>query len=212
MLRVPGKKPTDIPLLQSAPPKPEEIVILNQRLLKAVISMSSLLAGMDANWAVGGDAGEIIMGVNVDADRLEVITTSGGCEEIAKRLSKHQKIAPSLTDRRLARDAELSEGSLPVHVRSRYAEFEIEGVKVEVYGELQIRVGDWDWGDPLEFVPDFSYVVGQKVPVVPLRLKSELDLGLGWLDRVQKISDAALRRRHKHLGKFLVPLEDSNWG
>ena len=33
---------------------------------------------------------------------------------------------------------------------------------------------------------------------MPLRLKSELDLGLGWLDRVELISDAVMRSQHRH--------------
>jgi len=41
-------------------------------------------------------------------------------------------------------------------------------------------------------------IIGTNVPTLPLRLKSELDLGLGWLDRVALISDAVIRSQHRH--------------
>jgi hypothetical protein len=57
-------------------------------------------------------------------------------------------------------------------------------------------VGDWDWGDPIEFEPDYVNVVGVNVPIVPLKLKSELYTGLGWTDRAAKIHEAVMRSRH----------------
>ena len=57
-------------------------------------------------------------------------------------------------------------------------------------------MGEWDWGDSLEFEPDYVYVVGVKVPIVPLKMKRELYTGLGWLDRASKIHEAVIRSRH----------------
>ena len=58
-------------------------------------------------------------------------------------------------------------------------------------------MGDWDWGDPIDFEPEYVYVVSVKVPAVPLELKKELYRGLGWYDRVSKIHAAMARRHHK---------------
>jgi hypothetical protein len=74
--------------------------------------------------------------------------------------------------------------------------FDIGGSRLDVHGELQIKVGNWDWGDPLDFEPDHVYVVGVKVPIVPLKMKSELYTGLGWDDRARKIHEAVVRSRH----------------
>ena len=75
--------------------------------------------------------------------------------------------------------------------------FNIDGQRLDVHGDLRIKVGEWDWGDPLDYEPEYVYVVGVKVPVVPLQLKTELYMGLGWMDRVRKISEANARRHHK---------------
>ncbi len=51
-------------------------------------------------------------------------------------------------------------------------------------------------GDSLDFEPDYSFVVTERIPIVPLRLKQELDLGLGWLDRLELIAVALASGQH----------------
>ncbi|MDA4135786.1 MAG: hypothetical protein OK449_02145 [Thaumarchaeota archaeon] len=151
-----------------------------------------------AKWAIGGDAAEIMLGVNVEADYLEIFTTKEGCDEIRQALADYQTLAPEMVQKKLARGADVDGTVYPVYNRSYHAEFTVDGVKVEVHGDLQFKVGEWDWGDSLDFEPTFTYISGGKLPLVPLSLKSELDLGLGWLDRVSLISDAVLKKHHSH--------------
>jgi hypothetical protein len=101
-----------------------------------------------------------------------------------------------MKERKLQRSAEVGSERYPVTVRSYAARLSVEGVRLDVYGDVQIKVGDWDWGDTLEFEPEFSHVVDVRIPVFPLRLKSELYLGLGWTDRASKISEAMARAHH----------------
>ena len=155
------------------------------------------LADVRAKWALGGDAGEVVQGVNLRPDRLEIVTTSEGTDRICARLAEFVAAAPAPAEKRLARDAEVDGRTYPVRLRSRYAELWVDEVRVEVYGDAQIRVGEWEWGDPLDYEPRLVNLMGTRVPAMPLRLKSDLDLGLGWLDRVQLISDAMMRAHHR---------------
>jgi hypothetical protein len=199
LLNIPGGNPKpDVPILGSRPPRPEEIVILSQPVLKAVIKIGDSLKGVHANWAVGGEAGEIMKGVNVHTDEIEILTTKEGTEEICQTMSEYVTLKPALVEQKLSREADIGGKMLPVYVKSHYAELTVGGVKVKVYGDEQIKVGEWEWGDPLDFEADFAYVIATRVPIVPLRLKSELDLGLGWLDRVELISDAVMKSQHRH--------------
>ncbi len=199
MLNIPGGNPRpDVPIMGSKAPKPEEIVILTRPVLKAVIKVGDALKDARAKWGIGGEAGEIMQGVNVHTDIIEVLTTKEGTSEICQLMSEYQTLTLAVVEEKLERDADVDGKMLPVYIRSNYAELTVEGVKVKVYGDEQIKVGEWDWGDPLDFEPVFVYVVATKVPLVPLRLKSELDLGLGWLDRVELISDAVIRAQHRH--------------
>jgi hypothetical protein len=196
LVNIPGRQNLDIPVHDSRVPKPDEVAYLPAPLLGAVIALGGALKELRSKWALWGDAGEVIKGVNLKTDHLEILTTKDGCEEICKVLSENVSRAPAMVEKRLSRDADVGGQSYPVVIKSLYSELTVNGVRVEVYGDEQIKVGEWDWGDPLDFEPDYSYVVREKIPIVPLRFKEELDLGLGWLDRLELISTALESGKH----------------
>ena len=200
LVNIPGRPLVGIQVFDSKVPKPEEIAFLTQPRLKAVVILGGELKDVHAKWAIGGDAGEIIKGVNVRTDYLEILTTKEGCNEICERLKMYQTLEPAIVEKKLGKEADVDGKMYPVYVKSHYAELTINKVRVEIYGDEQIKVGEWEWGDPLDFEPDYSYIVGKKIPIVPLRLKSELDIGLGWLDRVELISLAIMSGQH-HLAE-----------
>ena len=45
---------------------------------------------------------------------------------------------------------------------------------VKVEGDLQFKVGDWDWGEVFDFAPEYVYVTGKKIAVTPLTINAEL--------------------------------------
>lgn len=197
-LVIPDKsKHLNIPLIDSRVPKPEELVVVNERMLQATIKIGQLLNDCSETWGVGGDAGEILSGVNVHPDHITILTTTKGSEEANRKLQAFHVEGPSEVERKLERNAEIDHVALPVRTKSQTTRFTVDGERVDVHGDLRIKVGEWDWGDPLDFEPEYVYVVGVKVPVVPLKLKTELYFGLGWMDRVSKINQAMARRHHK---------------
>ena len=200
MLNTPNGAPGPrIDVYSSKVPEPKDVVLVPQPILRTASKiLEKFKGGIAAKWAIGGDAGEVMLGVNVTPEHIEIITTKEGCEEIVKALAEYQPSAPVMVEREHPRKAEIDGAMLPVYTRSYYSELRIDGVKVEVHGDEQIKVGEWDWGDPLDFKPEYAYIAAGKLPLVPLTLKSELDIGLGWLDRVKLISDAVLQKHHSH--------------
>ena len=197
-LIIPSKaKPLNIPVFQSRIPKPEELVVLNKPLLDATVEVGNLLKDCQAKWALAGDIGEILNGVNVQPDHLTILTNIEGCEEISKKLERFQVEASRQVQTQTKRDAEIEPKPMPINIKSYASTFNLNGQRLNVHGDLRIKVGDWDWGDPLDFEPEYVYVVGVKVPVIPLELKTHLYMGLGWMDRVRKINEAMARRHHK---------------
>lgn len=178
-------------------PKPEELVVLDKPLLEATIEVGNLLKDCKAKWVLAGDIGEILNGVNVQPDHLTIITNVVGCEEISKKLEGFQVEAPRQVETQIKRCAEIEPKALPVTIKSYRSQFNLNGQRLNVHGDLRIKVGDWDWGDPLDYEPEYVYVVGVKVPVLPLEMKTQLYRGLGWYDRVSKIHAAMARRHHK---------------
>ncbi len=189
-------KSFSIPHIESRIPKPDELVVLSKPLLDATITVGKALIDCMSKWAIGGDVAEVISGVNVKPDHIVVLTTREGVDEITRRIAKYQLEPPRTDERELERDAKVDLKLHKVRIKSYTSRFSVEGSKLDVHGDLRIKVGDWDWGDPLDFEPDYVYVVGVKVPIVPLKMKSELYTGLGWMDRATKIHEAVMRSRH----------------
>ena len=185
-----------IPQFESIIPKPEELAVLDKQLLDATIMVGKTLTNCTNRWAIGGDVAEVISGVNVRPDHVAILTTTEGCDEITRNLAEFQIEPPRTVERELERDARVDLKLLKVRIKSSFARFDIEGSRLDVHGDLRIKVGDWDWGDPLDFEPDYVYVVGVKMPIVPLKMKSEIYTDLGWTDRASKIHEAVMRSRH----------------
>ena len=86
---------------------------------------------------------------------------------------------------------------IPGVPRSTNTQFTSKGVKVVIHSDCQMKVGEWEWGDPLFFEPVFMNVASIQVPLTPLRLRSEIYLGLGWEDRATKVAEA-FKRSHAY--------------
>jgi hypothetical protein len=190
------RKPSVLPYFESRIPEPGELVVLNKQLLDTTVLIGKELSNCTNKWAIGGDVAEVISGVNVQPDHITIITSKDGCDEVARRLTKYQVERPRIIERELERDANVDLKPHKVRIKSYTARYDLGSSRLDVHGDLQIKVGEWDWGDPLDFEPDYVYVVGVKVPIIPLKMKSDLYTGLGWIDRASKIHEAIKRSRH----------------
>lgn len=200
LVNIPGRANADIPVYDSKVPTPETVTVLPLNLLKVVMWFGEQMMDLNDKWGVGGDAGEIIKGVHRKTDHIEILTTKAGCDAICKLLPDYLTVPPSEREIKSQRDADVNGQMYPVFFRSHYAELTYNNVRIEIHGDEQIKVGEWDWGDPLDFEPDYTTMVRLRIPVVPLRLKQELDLGLGWLDRLDAIGVAIASGQH-HLAE-----------
>jgi hypothetical protein len=184
-------------------PKVEDFVLLDRKVLRAILAIAKTLKEAGASWALAGDACEVIQGVNTKARSIQLVAFDKRSAEVV--LHKLTGMgAPDLGQQSLTlkettieRRAEIGGESHALTVESLYAAFQIEGITTEIHGSPRIRIGDWGWGDPIEFEPASCFVVGEKVPIMPLRLRSDLYFGLGWMDRVNLIQDANHRRHHQ---------------
>jgi hypothetical protein len=171
------------------------VSIAPKKYIDVLLVLYRNLEGKNIEWAVGGDLGENLRTVNVEPDCIEIYTSEDGAERIVEATSEFNPHSVALETQQLPRNAVIETKDYPIYVRSYYSEFIIGAVRVKVYGDAQYRLGDWDWGDKLEFNPEFVYVVGKKTAVVPLSLKCEFYQSLGWADRAEKIRETLYRQR-----------------
>ena len=144
------------------------IAIVPPKYVSALLKLHEKFEGKNIEWAVSGDLAEVLQAVRVEPDCIEIVTSQKGAEQICSAVSEFNPQKIEYLIQKLQRNALIREKEYPVFIRSRYFEFEINGIKVKVHGDLQFKVGDWDWGDKFEFVPISIYIVNKKTSVVPL--------------------------------------------
>jgi hypothetical protein len=150
-------------------------------------------------WIVDGDLAMSLRTVDVEPDCIEILCT----KQEAQRLFESSKdLTPTLISdvtRKLPQSAICAGNQYPVYSRSHYFEFALKGIPVRVQGNLQFKVNDWEWGDTLEFQPEYISVVGKKTAVTPLAILHQLYSSLGWTEKAQSIEQVLQKRLVRHL-------------
>jgi len=174
------------------------VTLIPKPYIDALLAFNKMVEDRNVSWAVGGDMGEILRTVNVEPDCIEILTSEEGATQIWQSVQEYKPTEATLQTQLLQRPFKIEEKEFPVYVRSHYFEFNLNGIKIKIHGNLQYRIDRWDWGDPVEFKPDEIYVLNKKINVVPLPIKYEIYVYLRWTDRAEKISRVLLRGRRKH--------------
>jgi hypothetical protein len=179
------------------------LIIVPPQYVSTLLKLHEKLDSKNVEWALSGDLGEALRTVRVEPDCIEIVTSKGGAEQIHDAVEEFRPQQLTYTVQKLSRNASIHGDEYPVYIRSYYFEFNVDGIQVKVHGDLQYKVNDWDWGDTFQFNPDTVYIVGKKTSVVPLTVKYELYMNLGWLDRAEKITKvfAISEKIHKRLNK-----------
>jgi hypothetical protein len=179
-------------------PVPEELPVgfIDVGVINAALTIHKKVRDT-AQWAIGGDAADAMRGARVVPDHLEIITDEAGAAKICEAMKEYDPTPVTVTERRLSRDAMIDGTAYPVHTRSNYTELKIGEVVVKVHGDLQYKVGEWRWGDILEFWPEPLSLVGTMVSIVPLTLRIQIYSSLGWTDKVDAIN-AAIEKTTGH--------------
>ena len=164
------------------------ITFIPQKYMEALLALHSKLDDKKIKWIIGGDLAERLRLVKVDPDCIEIITSAGGAHRINQAVQELKPQNVGLQTKQLSRKAVIGEGEFPVYARSHYFEFNLMDINVKVQGDLQFKVGNWEWGEVFDFDPDYVYVTGKKIAVTPLPIQYGFYQSLGWLDRAEKIS------------------------
>jgi len=155
----------------------------------ALLTLHEKLGDKDIKWVLSGDLAECLRIVKVEPGCIEIVSSSEDAQKIFQAVQDFAPRQITFQTTKLSRNAVVDGKEFPVYVRCFCFDFKVNNVKVKIEGDLQFRVGEWDWGDVLDFTPDYVYVVGKKIAVTPLSIASELYRSLGWTDRVEKIKE-----------------------
>jgi hypothetical protein len=164
------------------------LTIIPQKYVDVLLTLDGKLEGKKIKWIVSGDLSERLRLVKVDPDFIEIVTTKDGAEQINQAVQEFAPQKVCVQTKQLPRNALIGEKEYPVFIKSHYFEFKVKDLAVKVEGDLQFKVGNWDWGDVFDFEPEYVYVTGKKIAVTPLAILYELYQMLGWMDREEKIA------------------------
>jgi hypothetical protein len=127
------------------------------------------------NWAVVGSLGLALQGVPVEVHDIDLSTDAAGVYEIERLFSAF-----------ITRPVEFSaKGNL----RSHFGALELDGIQVEIMGNVQARAKDGTWSPPTDLHQHKLYieVEGMQVPVLSLEHEYQAYVKLGRFEKAKTI-------------------------
>ncbi len=141
--------------------------------LKVLRKINAQLNNINVNWAITGSLGFALQGVAIEPNDIDIQTDKRGAYEIERYFSEFvtKRVTFSSTER----------------IRSHLGELMINGIKVEIMGDIQKRNKDGSWENPvsLEHHKRVVEVEGMKVPVLSLEYEYQAYLKLGRTDKAK---------------------------
>lgn len=125
----------------------EVLFIVPTQYVDALSTLHKRFEGKNINWIVNGDLAEALRTVKVEPNCIEIVCTKQDSEQIFQEVQDLNPTPIQLQTRQLSRNAVINGKEYPVYVRSNYFDFNLQTITVKVQGDLQFKVGDWDWGD-----------------------------------------------------------------
>ncbi len=136
------------------------------------------LAGSGINWVVTGSLSFALQGLPLTPHDIDIQTDEAGAYEIERRFAPYiiRKVAFSSTER----------------LRSHFGAMLIDDITVELMGNLQKRLSDGRWEDPVDLDRQKRYVAFEEmdIPVLSLEYEAQAYRKLGRFERAQMLQQA----------------------
>ncbi|ASJ02463.1 hypothetical protein A3L09_03935 [Thermococcus profundus] len=148
--------------------------MIPQKHLKVLRRIYERLSKSDVTWAVTGSLGFALQGIPVEPHDIDIQTDREGAYEI-ERLFSEFVIEP----------VKFKESE---RIRSHFGALMIDGIKVEIMGDIQKRVND-EWEEPVDVnrYRRFVEVEGMKIPVLDLEYEYQAYLKLGRIEKAEML-------------------------
>ncbi len=143
--------------------------------LHALRKIYDRLEDSDIVWVLTGSLGLAIKGIPLTPHDIDIQTDRAGVEAFAHLFADEMVTPPYF------RESE--------HTRSWFAVFEIEGLKMEVMGDMHHRDEDDGWDDPpnLRALRLYIQVAEMRVPTLSLDFEEEAYRSMGRYDKAALI-------------------------
>jgi len=139
------------------------------------------LAGSSVNWVVTGSLNFALQGLPIIPHDIDIQTDRRCAYEIERRFALY------VTKKVMFSSAEC--------IRSHFGALQIDGITVELMGDVQKRLEDGSWEDPVDLNRHKLFVAfeGMDVPVLSLKYEAQTYRKLGRIERAQMLQEALSR-------------------
>ena len=130
----------------------------------------------DIVWVLTGSLGLAIKGIPLTPHDIDIQTDRAGVYEFARIFADDLEQEPFFWETQ--------------HTQSWVAKFEMDGIQVEVMGDMRHRDEDGDWDDPpnLEAVRLYIQVAEMRIPTLSLEFEEDAYRSMGRYDKASLIA------------------------
>jgi len=147
--------------------------MIEPRYLDTLRIIHARLKDCRAKWVVTGSLGMALQGMNIEVHDIDIQTDQQGAYEIESKFPEYV-VAP----------VHYSESE---RIRSHFGKLEMDGVKVEIMGDVQKRVDEQTWEEPVQVEHNRHWVeiAGMQIPVLSLEYEYQAYLKLGRVEKAE---------------------------
>ncbi len=129
----------------------------------------------EVNWVLTGSVSFALQGLSLEPHDIDIQTDEQGAYEIERRFSS-----------RVSRNVMYSAGE---RMRSHLGALLIDGIEVEIMGDIQKRLEDGTWEAPVDLNSHrcFVHFEGLQVPVLSLEYEAQAYQKMGRLERAEML-------------------------
>jgi len=152
-----------------------EEIMLDTTYLKILRKINVQLNNTSINWAVTGSFGFALQGLPVEPNDIDIQTDKEGAYEIERHFSEFmtKRVTFSSTEK----------------IRSHFGELMIDGIKVEIMGDIQKRLEDGSWENPVDLKHHKKVVEieGMQIPVLSLEYEYQAYMNLYRIEKAEML-------------------------
>jgi hypothetical protein len=150
-------------------------IMIDTRYLDVLRQICAYLQDCRCPWVITGSLGLSLQGMTITVGDIDIQTDRDGTFEIESRLS--------------ATIVEPVRYLVSEQIRSYLGRLEMDGIRVEIMGDVAKRLDDQTWEEPTQVAQYRRWLAidGLQVPVLSLAYEYEAYLKLGRLDKADMI-------------------------
>jgi hypothetical protein len=147
--------------------------MLNPTYLKVLRKLYTRLVETDINWVITGSLGFALQGAPVEPNDIDLQSDKAGAYQIERCFTEFVVKPVSF--------------SVSEKIRSHFGSLKVHGIKVEIMGDIQKRLTDETWEEPvnLETYKRTVKVEEMQIPVLSLEYEYTAYLKLGRIEKAE---------------------------